>query len=93
MPEDGIDEENVRRKEFNYDGADAFLDVVFLRPIGLIGTIVGTALFIGLSPFTAMATIAPPHDAFSFMADGTAHGSGKLIFCPTLRNMVMLRTL
>lgn len=41
-----------------------FFDVVFYRPAGFILTVAGTALFIGISPLTAFASIAPPHDAF-----------------------------
>lgn len=44
-------------------------DLIVARPLGLVGTVVGTALFIGLSPFTALAAIAPPHDAFARTAD------------------------
>ncbi len=39
-------------------------DVIFVRPVGLAGTLVGSALFLGLTPLTALASIAPPHDAF-----------------------------
>ncbi|QBQ56618.1 hypothetical protein E3U44_16200 [Nitrosococcus wardiae] len=33
-------------------------EVLILRPLGLVGTIVGTAVFIGISPLTALASIA-----------------------------------
>ncbi len=39
-------------------------DVIVIRPVGLAGTIAGGALFIGLSPFTAIANIPEPHNAF-----------------------------
>ncbi|MBL1262937.1 hypothetical protein [Candidatus Methylomicrobium oryzae] len=46
------------------DGYDVFLDAVFLKPIGIAGTLVGAGLFVGLSPLTALANIPSPHDAF-----------------------------
>ncbi len=42
-------------------------DVIFVRPVGALGTLAGGALFIGLSPFTALASIPEPHDAFTRM--------------------------
>jgi hypothetical protein len=44
-------------------------DILFMRPSGLILTLVGSALFVGLSPLTAIAAISPPHDAFEVAAD------------------------
>ncbi|MGH8509848.1 MAG: hypothetical protein ACREU8_00195 [Gammaproteobacteria bacterium] len=49
----------------NYDAHDVAVETVILRPFGLIGTIVGTTLFVGTSPLTALASIAPQHDAFA----------------------------
>ena len=40
------------------------LDVLLYRPVGLAVTIIGTGLFIGMSPLTALASIPEPHDAF-----------------------------
>ena len=42
-------------------------DVIVVRPLGALGTLAGGALFIGLSPFTALASIPEPHDAFTRM--------------------------
>ncbi|MCX7110539.1 MAG: hypothetical protein NTX45_10500 [Proteobacteria bacterium] len=39
-------------------------DVIFVRPVGFVGMLAGGALFIGLSPFTALANIPEPHNAF-----------------------------
>lgn len=39
-------------------------DVIVVRPVGLIGTLVGGGLFMGLSPLIAIANITPPHNAF-----------------------------
>lgn len=50
-----------------YNPLFALMDVVILRPMGLCATILGSALFVGLSPVTALAQITPPHDAFSQM--------------------------
>ena len=45
-------------------GAPAILaDLLLLRPFGIGITVAGTALFLATSPFTAIAAIAPPHDA------------------------------
>jgi len=49
--------------------ADVIVDVMLVRPLGLIGTVAGTALLLGFSPFIAMAQVAPPHDAFARAAD------------------------
>lgn len=46
-----------------YGPGDALVDLIAYRPIGLIGTVVGAAGFLVLSPFTGLASIAPPHDA------------------------------
>ncbi|TAK61049.1 hypothetical protein [Methylobacter sp.] len=40
------------------------LDVLLYRPVGLAATIIGTGLYIGISPLTALASIPEPHDAF-----------------------------
>lgn len=41
-----------------------FFDVVLYRPAGFVATVVGSAVFIGISPLTAFASIPAPHDAF-----------------------------
>lgn len=45
------------------EAVDIFVDLIVVRPVSVIATVVGTGLFIGLSPFAGLATIAPPHDA------------------------------
>ena len=50
------------------DGYDVMMDI-FLRPVGLAGTVVGAGLFVGLSPVTALAAIPAPHDAFEKLAN------------------------
>lgn len=52
-----------------YNAQDVVIETLILRPLGLVGTIVGSAFFIGTSPLTALVSIAPPHDAFEKAAD------------------------
>ncbi len=44
-------------------GNDILIDMA-LRPVGLIATIAGAALYVGLSPFTAFSHAFPPHNSF-----------------------------
>lgn len=50
------------------DGYDVMIDMI-LRPVGLVATVIGAGVFVGVSPLTALATIPPPHDAFEKLAD------------------------
>ncbi|MDD5034338.1 MAG: hypothetical protein PHE55_06230 [Methylococcaceae bacterium] len=43
---------------------NAMADVILIRPIGVIGTLAGSSAYLGLLPFTALAAIPEPHDAF-----------------------------
>lgn len=45
------------------DGYDIAIDLV-LRPVGFVGTVAGTALYVGLSPLTLISQLYPPHDSF-----------------------------
>lgn len=38
-------------------------DLFLLRPTGLLMTLAGTGIFFATTPFMAIASIAPPHDA------------------------------
>lgn len=52
----------------NVEEADpgfVILDVLFYRPLGFAATVVGSGVFVGLSPLTAFASIPEPHDAFA----------------------------
>lgn len=40
------------------------LDVLIYRPFGVALTALGTAVFVAMSPLTALASIPEPHDAF-----------------------------
>ncbi len=61
-------EENPSAPERN-DSAFVLFDVIVYRPLGLVATIIGSALYVGLSPLTALASIPPPHDAFARVGD------------------------
>ncbi|MGJ0493217.1 hypothetical protein [Methylobacter sp.] len=45
------------------------IDVILYRPLGLIATVTGSAVFVAISPLTALAAISPPHDAFEKTAN------------------------
>jgi len=62
------------------DGYDVMMDAVFLRPLGFVGTVVGSALFVGLSPLVAVASIPAPHDAFERLADTIVVKPAKYTF-------------
>jgi len=51
------------------DGYDVFADVLIVRPFSFVGMVVGSALYTGLSPITAIANIPKPHNAFDLLAD------------------------
>ncbi len=51
------------------DPGFVLLDVLLYRPLGLAATIIGTGVFIGVSPLTALASIPAPHDAFVKMSN------------------------
>ncbi|MGR8940706.1 MAG: hypothetical protein ACU83V_04410 [Gammaproteobacteria bacterium] len=61
------------------DGVDFLTDVV-LRPVGFIGTVFGTALYIGMLPATAINNIYEPHDNFEKLADLLIINPGKFTF-------------
>ena len=46
------------------EAMNVLTDVVFVRPFGFVGMLAGGALFVGLSPLTALANIPEPHKAF-----------------------------
>lgn len=45
------------------------IDIILYRPFALVATLAGTAVFVGISPLTALAAISPPHDAFEKTAN------------------------
>ncbi len=59
----------AKQQPIKADGYDVLFDV-FLRPLGFVEIIAGTAAFIVLSPLTAIASIpAPQENAFVDLAD------------------------
>lgn len=52
-----------------YGPGDALVDLIAYRPIGLVGTVMGAAGFLALSPLAALASIPPPHDALGKASD------------------------
>jgi hypothetical protein len=68
----------------NYDVSDVATEIVLLRPLGLIGSIAGAAVFIGTAPLSLFASIAPPHDtihkAFKTLVMGPANATLKRPF-------------
>ena len=60
---------NYSRTTPDYNPWFVPFDILITRPLGLATTLVGTALFVVFSPFTALSSIAPPHDAFERAAD------------------------
>ena len=53
----------------DYDNGFVLADVLVIRPLGFAATIAGSAAFVLISPLTAFANIAPPHDAFEKTAN------------------------
>ena len=49
---------------YKTDPLFTLVDIFIYRPGGLIATIIGSGLYVGLSPLTALASIPKPHDAF-----------------------------
>lgn len=56
-------------KNENYSPLIALTDILIYRPLGLAVTAAGAAMFTAISPFTALAHISPPHDAFKKTSD------------------------
>lgn len=50
------------------DGADAFIDMP-LRIAGFLATVVGTGVFVGVSPIAGLMATFPPHDAADKIID------------------------
>jgi hypothetical protein len=48
----------------DYGVSDVITETIALRPLGLIGTVIGSVVFAGTLPFSLFASIAPPHDVY-----------------------------
>jgi hypothetical protein len=55
-------------------------ELLIMRPVGLIATIAGTAVFIATTPLSGLASIAPPHDAFLKASDALVVGPAAWTF-------------
>ena len=55
-------------------------DLLLLRPFGLAMTIGGVGLLVATSPFTAIASAAPPHDAFLRVGNALVVGPAGFTF-------------
>ncbi|MCF7971009.1 MAG: hypothetical protein K9L22_07555 [Methylococcaceae bacterium] len=64
-----VQAETTTPDKTRYDPLFVPIDIILFRPLGLATTITGSALFIAISPFTALSAIAPPHDAFERVGD------------------------
>ncbi|MGR8997923.1 MAG: hypothetical protein ACU88J_02595 [Gammaproteobacteria bacterium] len=70
----------AKQQEIKADGYDYLIDV-FLRPLGFVEIIAGTATFVVLSPLTAIASIpAPKENAFAELADSLVVKPVKFTF-------------
>ncbi len=63
-----------------YDISDVAAEVAFLRPLGFLGSIAGTAVFIGTMPLSLFASIAPPHDVIDKAAKTLIVGPANATF-------------
>ena len=59
--------------------SDYVLDLA-LRPLGLISTIVGTGLYLGVSPLTLVSHAFPPHQSFQKLGNFLVVTPAKFTF-------------
>ncbi|MGZ8218681.1 hypothetical protein [Methylomagnum sp.] len=55
-------------------------DLILLRPFGIAMTAAGIGLMAGTAPFIAIASIAPPHDAFERAGNALVVGPAAFTF-------------
>ena len=55
-------------------------DLLLLRPVGLAMTVGGVGLLMATSPFTGIASFAPPHDAFQRASHALVIGPAGFTF-------------
>jgi cell division septation protein DedD len=67
-------------------------DLILLRPFGVAMTVGGVALFGATSPFTGIASIAPPHDAFNQAYNAFVVGPAGFTFSRPLGEMSYQRS-
>ncbi len=56
------------------------LDILLYRPVGLVATVVGSVVFVGVSPLIGLASIPEPHDAFAKMSEILVLAPGAYTF-------------
>lgn len=78
MSSESVLADDTQKTYFGVD--DVIVEILLARPLGLVGTIVGTGVFIGISPLTALASIPEPHDAFEKTADALIFAPGWFTF-------------
>ena len=57
-----------------------YMAEIIARPWGIVTTIVGTGLYVGISPITALFMIPKPHDSFERLADKMVNTPFKWTF-------------
>jgi hypothetical protein len=67
-------------------------DLILLRPFGVAMTVGGVALFGATSPFTGIASISPPHDAFDRAYKAFVVGPAGFTFSRPLGEMSYQRS-
>ena len=67
-------------------------DLFLLRPVGVGMTLVGGALLVASSPFTGLASIAPPHDAFQRASNALVVGPAGFTFNRPLGELTYQRS-
>jgi hypothetical protein len=67
-------------------------DLILLRPFGVAMTVGGVALFGATSPFTGIASISPPHDAFNQAYNALVVGPAGFTFSRPLGEMSYQRS-
>ena len=77
--------------EKNYSPLFVIPDILIYRPVGLAVTAVGACLFAAISPFTALAQISPPHNAFKKAADVLIMGPANYTFNRPVGDMYVTR--
>jgi len=63
-----------------YDVSDVVTEIGLLRPLGFLGSIAGTAVFLGTLPLSLFASIAPPHDVIDKAANTLIIGPANATF-------------
>ena len=67
-------------------------DIFLLRPVGVGLTLAGGALLVASAPFTGLASIAPPHDAFQRASNALVVGPAGFTFNRPLGELTYQRS-